>query len=92
LRIKEENNKLKEENYALLEQVRRIVVTGGVAAATSVGQNSNATFGNLAPDALNQSPGTMSPAELEKSRKEISSLHESVYRLAETLLKLPGVG
>jgi hypothetical protein len=53
LRIKEENNKLKEENYTLLEQVRRLMVTGGVAA-TSVGLNSNATFGNLAPDALNQ--------------------------------------
>jgi hypothetical protein len=34
----------------------------------------------------------MSPVELEKYRKEISSLHESVARLAETLLKLPGVG
>ena len=83
---------MKEENYTLLEQVRRLMVTGGVATATTVGLNSNATFGNLAPDALNQAPGAMSTAELEKSRKEISSLHESVYRLAETLLKLPGVG
>jgi len=46
---------LKEENYALLEQVRRIMSTGGGAAAsTNVGLNSNATFGNLATDAINQ--------------------------------------
>ena len=33
-----------------------------------------------------------SAVELDKSRKELTGLHESVSRLAETLLKLPGVG
>ena len=31
-------------------------------------------------------------AEVEKYRKELSTMHDSVARLAENLLKLPGVG
>ena len=33
-----------------------------------------------------------SAVELDKARKELTGLHESVGRVAETLLKLPGVG
>ena len=29
---------------------------------------------------------------MDKSRKELASMHEGVARLAESLLKLPGVG
>ena len=55
LRIKEENNKLKEENYALQDQVRRLMGSannGANLAANGGSLNSNATFGNLANDAI----------------------------------------
>lgn len=50
LRIKEENNKLREENFALQEQVRRFLAQQQPGGA-STAMNSNATFGNLASEA-----------------------------------------
>ena len=50
LRIKEENNQLREENFTLQEQARRLMAGG--AGAQNL--NSNATFGNLANDAIAQ--------------------------------------
>ena len=62
-------------------------VANGAPAAGALGNN--ATFGNMANEAI-QSQQHL--AEIEKSRKELTGLHESVARLAETLLKMPGVG
>lgn len=95
LRIKEENNQLKEENYNLLDQVRRLTTTGGGAQVLANG--SNATFGNLAPDSLTTAPTSGSanptnPADAEKNKKELNQMHEGIARLAESLLKLNGVG
>ena len=66
-------------------------MTGG-AAIPGQPMNSNATFGNLAQDATLQSQPPNVAAEAEKTRKELASVHDSVARLAENLLKLPGVG
>lgn len=47
----------------------------------SSSNSSDATFGNLpTPD-----------AEQEKSRRELTGIIESITRLAESLLKLPGI-
>lgn len=85
LSIKKENNELKDENHRLRQKIRQQME---LMAANGGNLNSNATFGNLATDVTNVAnqnipPASASPAEAEKSRKELTGLHESVSRLAE---------
>ena len=94
LKIKEENNKLKEENYKLQEELRRkcevlaqnTALNNMMDPSPSSGSSSFSNITSRTPTATNEKP-----IDPEKVRKELSSLQESASRLADHLLKLPGV-
>ena len=95
LKIKEENNKLKEENYKLQEELRRKceVLAQNTALNNMMSEptpSSSSSFSNVT-SRTPTTPQEQKPVDPEKAKRELNSLQESATRLADHMLKLPGV-